>query len=616
MANEDLVNKIKNGTLEIENDTDQETYEWVPFDHIEKLLGDEANVRAVLRAVLEKQPKMTHSVHDDMTRFVLGKAKRLFAVLVRYNKLDWLKLFYDKGFADDQFPIERKSVKDLGPGYVGPDCKWAVRSIKYPENYVPFPVEKDDIDYLCRLCQWHFFVPVFTEDDEPVYIFSPSQILPFLEEIDTGVESNFSVVRHYVIHRRHIELQDDQIVCATDARGNPHVAVKRLKFAWSKTAGKSKEIALNESNVLYRFKENRHRHLIRVIACYSQGSDYFFMFPWAPGGSLRDFWKKCDILAEESLNFGSKDWELYIEWFLRQLKGLAEAIKILHYSKDKPGESCRHGDLKPENILCFGNRLPARGEIPTDITLVITDAGLAKVHERETQARLDPTTTQGGTRRYASPEVEIDKNHARSRLYDIWSLGVLYLEFLIWILYGKENLKKFHDDTSGDYCFDTHPETRVKPIVTQWIQAIKDDPRCSSSGPTALGRLIDLIENRLLVVAYSHMQGQSPDTEVESQGARSSNNEVPRMLVTQPTWSPLSDNKPIRADAEATLKELEKIYYAAKEQKSLPWINWDGMAEAAKQGPKIVSNLEPRPRRPSVSKYDTTPRPVREFRNP
>lgn len=396
-------------------------------------------------------------------------------------------------------------------------------------------------------------------------------------------------------------------MCATDVDGNPHVAVKKLFLTWSKTAGKSKEIALNESNVLHRFKQNRHRHLIRVIACYSQGSDYFFMFPWAPGGNLRNFWNKYDILAEESLNFSSKDWELYIEWFMRQLKGLAEAIKILHYSRDKPGESCRHGDLKPENILCFGSRLPTRGEIPTDITLVITDAGLAKVHERETQARLDPTTTQGGTRRYASPEVEIDKNHARSRLYDIWSLGVLYLEFLIWILYGKENLKRFHDDTGGDYCFDTHPETRVKPIVTQWIQAIKDDPRCSSSGPTALGRLIDLIENRLLVVAYSHMQGQCPDTEVD-QGARSSDNQVPQMLVTRPTWSPLSDNKAIRADAEATLKELEKIYHAAKEQKSLPWINWDGMAEAAKQGPKIISNLEPRPRRPSVSKYDATPR--------
>ncbi|CAH0044492.1 unnamed protein product [Clonostachys solani] len=612
MAAEILAEKIEDGELEIKNKTDDKKYVWIPFDHIENLVQDEANIRAVL----EKQPKGTSSV-DDMTSFVLGRAKRLFAMLVRYDKLHWLKLFYENKFADDQFPIERISLEDQSRDDVTSNCKWAIRSINHPENEVPFPAKakKDDIDYLCDQYQWRFFVPVFIEDDGPVYSFNPSLRFPFLKEIDTGVESNFSVVRHYVIHRRHIKLEDNRIAWAKDNDGNPHVAVKKLILTWSETAGKSKKIALNESDVLHRFKQRKHRHLIRVIACYRQGSDYFFMFPWAVGGDLRNFWNNYDILAEESLNFSSTDWELYIEWFLRQLKGLAEAIKTLHYSEDKPGENCRHGDLKPENILCFGNRLPARGEMPTDFTLVITDAGLAKVHEKETQARIEPTTTQGGTQRYAAPEVVIDKKHARSRLYDIWSLGVLYLEFLIWILFGKDGLKNFHEATAEDYCFDTNPDPQVKPIVTEWIQAVKGHPICSSSGHTALSRLISLIEDRLLVVAYSNIQGQSPDAEVESQRAKSSNNESFQIVVTRPTFplsdnKPIRDDKPIRADAEDTLKELEKIYHAAMDQKSLPWINWDGMAQTAKQGPKTVSNLEPRLRRPSVSKYDATPRGI------
>ncbi|VUC36652.1 unnamed protein product [Clonostachys rosea] len=512
-------------------------------------------------------------------------------------------------FTDDKFPIEKIQADG---SYATPNCEWVVRSIKYPKDFVPFPNPDDDsykdtyLEEICELYQWQYFVPIFNKH-EPVYSFNASHTFPFLKEIGTGTRSNFSVVRRYVIHRRHIELEDDQIGRVTDDDGNPLVAVKQLLFTWSETAGKSKEVARNEINALNWFKENRHRHLIRVIACYSHGSNQFFMFPWAPGGNLRNFWDKYDIFAEKSLNFGPRDWELYIEWFLRQLKGLAEAIKILHSSKGKPGETCRHGDLKPENILCFGNRLPSREEIPTDITLVITDAGLAKFHEKETQARLDPTTTQGGTRRYAPPEVEIDKNHARSRRYDIWSLGLLYLEFLIWILYGKENLDNFHDNTMGDYCFEIYPEPRVKPIVTKWIEAIKGDPRCSSSGPTALGRLIDLIESRLLVVPYYKPHGRSLNAMVESQGAMSANinanNGLPQITVTRPTLA-LPDDKPTRADAEATFEELEKIYNAAKNEKSLPWINWDGMAEAAKQGLMVISQVTAYPRA-DINEQDT-----------
>jgi serine/threonine protein kinase len=206
-------------------------------------------------------------------------------------------------------------------------------------------------------------------------------------------------------------------------------------------------------------------------------------------------------LSTASLNFSSQDWVRYLTWFFTQLVGLAKAIKILHHPPKGTGESCRHGDLKPENILCFGKQELGPADIPTDVKLVVADAGLAKVREKATEFRGEKTSTLGGTTMYSPPEAKLRPEEARSRRYDIWSLGCLYLEFLIWILYGNEVLENFRGAVGKDQPFyEEGPIVAIKEVVQKWIKAIRDDPRCSPAGLTALGRLVDLIEDRLLVV--------------------------------------------------------------------------------------------------------------------
>lgn len=241
------------------------------------------------------------------------------------------------------------------------------------------------------------------------------------------------------------------------------------------------EVARKEADVLKMMRDLRCPHLIQAIAYYERDQQHFFIFPWADKGNLRSYW-------------GSKSPEtepLYLKWVFSQLAGLAEAIKLFHKQLN-----CRHGDLKPENILCFdggGDEENPYGR------LVITDFGLARIHKDVTQNRIEATSTRGATILYAPPE--FNSNEPRSRRYDIWSLGCMYLEFVIWLIWGNDSLESFLEGINGPFYINYAGKSQVHTNVGMWVQAIRDDPRCGKG--TAVDRLIDLIISKMLVVAVS-----------------------------------------------------------------------------------------------------------------
>jgi len=82
-----------------------------------------------------------------------------------------------------------------------------------------------------------------------------------------------------------------------------------------------------------------HRNIIQCIAAIKKGKKRYFMFQWADGGSLGDFWKDN---PRPNIEPG------FIKEIVMQLRELADALHELH----NQGSYC-HGDLKPENILRF-----------------------------------------------------------------------------------------------------------------------------------------------------------------------------------------------------------------------------------------------------------------------
>jgi serine/threonine protein kinase len=200
------------------------------------------------------------------------------------------------------------------------------------------------------------------------------------------------------------------------------------------------------------------------------------MFPWADRGSLLDVWR-------------SEDSGRRAVWSLEQMLGLADALRILHTL------NFRHGDLKPDNILHFTDGVD---------TLVIADVGVSTIHEAATNARSGATLNQATTKAYEAPDAFIDAYHRkpRSRVYDIWSLGCIYLEFIIWLLYGYDAIDTFnHVRGFPNYSFYQRlgeDKAVVHPDVVKAMKLLFEDPLCKPC--TAINDLLKLIEQDLLVV--------------------------------------------------------------------------------------------------------------------
>ncbi|RSL41149.1 hypothetical protein CEP54_015908 [Fusarium duplospermum] len=297
------------------------------------------------------------------------------------------------------------------------------------------------------------------------------------------------------------------------------------------TAWASEAAALDQINQLH------NKHLIRRTGAFKTDKNYFIMFEWADGGTLRDVWQRPNVDHTEL--HGHR-----IMQVLEQLHGLAEALSKLHnraspmlhngndpsplhrvktiLEPSSPGapkvrlhddgdnidnageEHWRHGDLKPDNILLFKDiTSPWLG------TLKIADLGLAKQHAFATAQRVDPTRQKYGTSHYEAPEVIIRRHAPRSRLYDIWSMGCIIFEFVIWLLYGYPGLQNFYREkppTSRDTLYFTVNPTedfaQLSDIAKNWMDyMLRFDPECNGKSPSVIGDLIKLVRDHLLVVS-------------------------------------------------------------------------------------------------------------------
>lgn len=231
--------------------------------------------------------------------------------------------------------------------------------------------------------------------------------------------------------------------------------------------------------------EAGEKHLIRAIAAYGSGTKRHFIFPWARGGNLDQFWQDFDA----SKSYGREN---RIEWSLEQMIGVSQALTKLHES------GVRHGDIKPQNILHFTY---VRGSASGD--LVISDVGLAKYHEAYTLDRTKYTTTKSVTVDYQPPEPE---KLVRSRVYDNWSLGCVFLEFTIWIVEGYDGVSQFRKKLKDKnnfkrfWAYGTEDVPEVHHVVLEKMDELrKEAPLAYLTGP-----MVDLIETKLLIAGNTY----------------------------------------------------------------------------------------------------------------
>jgi hypothetical protein len=207
-----LRRRILDEIVEAENERDG-SHKWIPVGSINSLV-ENADVIAIIREARgAEEANWTMEYLNSLEKFVLLKARRLFALLVWQKHVQLLDLFYGNDFDDNMFPVKllklvkgQKFDKQSKPRWTIESTNSLITSEPKRISYYKDDVDDEAIDDMCRYKQWIFFVPVFGEYNL-AYVFSPACIMPFLDELDTEKtnQTNFSVVRHFVIHSSHLK---------------------------------------------------------------------------------------------------------------------------------------------------------------------------------------------------------------------------------------------------------------------------------------------------------------------------------------------------------------------------------------------------------------------------
>ncbi|EQB52771.1 hypothetical protein CGLO_07577 [Colletotrichum gloeosporioides Cg-14] len=428
---------------------------FLPESEVQSLVRRD-RVEATLRKNI--QP-LSQSDLEKLTDYVMDKAKKVFLTLVRTEDVSiYLKVLRTHNFTDADLPIGINDKDDNGICTVMTDGKPKSpdgQSLKLFSRWSEATLEK----FFQQ--QWIFLAPTFRWTQFE-YHFDHQCSLPFVDLNDKqNAKGSFGAVRRLGLR---IEYTDFPTVEKASKNTKPYIEVA-VKFLNSTAIADAEKFYGKEMTTLNLMRSLNDDHLIKAIAVYTKGEQRCFVFPWAQGGSLKDFLNRDRPQLNRQL----------VTWTITQMYGISKAIGKLHGTGKK---GTRHGDIKPLNILYFPD---SENGFPWG-NLVVADVGLAKVHRDYTNRR-EGTTTQHGT----------------TIRYDVWSLGCVFLEFITWLVYGQGGLARFHGDLAASktyrFWIQISEGPTIHPVVGALIDKMKKDVRKNS----ALWTLIELVSSRLLI---------------------------------------------------------------------------------------------------------------------
>jgi serine/threonine protein kinase len=482
---------------------------YLPNDQFEGIFQIQSTMEGVRNLTLFEPMGVDAAAPTDddlsLANHILENCRKLYLIAI-FIELEPVPLrtimaiFRQEGFADHHLPID----------------VWPMDKLKDDIRKHPFVcMEKQHLARKPRIWnfrrierfqsdQWRFLAPTISTT-KPIHDFGQLTI-PFVEKHAIAGSGTYGIVYKYEIHHAHFEdpkfpRKTREVPLAPQNDGGSQTARRAHVFAVKEIRKEGSDVAEQweaEVKVLTQMNKLNQKHIVRFITAFRCGKpdylDHYVMFEWADGGNLSDLWEVCPNPVRTSAR---------TKWAIRQLYGLAKALSKVHYLEHEGrynGASYCHGDLKPANILWFQQGDSEFG------TLKISDWGEAKEYYDGTPLRRH-TSERFGTRRYEPPEVAtVATGVKRSRLYDIWSIGCITLEFLIWLMYGLGELKKFNQKNVGDYGISDmfyeiaqDKPTKVHAVVEHWMEHMAKDPRCARN-ETALGDVLEIVRTGLLVV--------------------------------------------------------------------------------------------------------------------
>ena len=261
-----------------------------------------------------------------------------------------------------------------------------------------------------------------------------------------------------------------------------------------------------ELSFLDELRKSPNDRIVTHLATWTQDGRYYMLFPYA----------QCNLRQYmERKAFGSPRVESTL-WLLYQVHGLVNALRHIHNlpnAESQPSSDTSsaapvpnlqtsgwHHDIKPENILYFGTLTSPGGDFH------IADFGSGKVHTYRSGSV--NTKSPNGTLTYEPPEVA--KEGFTSRPYDVWSMGCVLLELLIWALYDHKSVQSFasdrqarrfpgsHTDIVSDDAYwqmAQNGEITLRSSVLEWIRRLKH--RLQEQKLQSLESVLEVVERML-----------------------------------------------------------------------------------------------------------------------
>jgi serine/threonine protein kinase len=258
---------------------------------------------------------------------------------------------------------------------------------------------------------------------------APAQVIPIQcdnDQIAEGVSGCVYKARIDSDYRYITDLSPD----STTPKPNKFVAIKKMTHR-SRQVKSHAEAEISFAKKLA--KHCIHEHIMKSYAAFDIEQPYVQRSTYLISECATTHLK--DILEKMTPSSDPKKKQEGVKWWRCQIFGLANALAWIH--APKAGDVGCHHDIKPLNILAF-SREEAKGP-----TLKFSDWGTACFREYNGQPPSPPHHKQG-VFPYLPPEYV--SGNATSRPHDIWSLGCVFVELLVWFCEGNAMYKQFMED--------------------------------------------------------------------------------------------------------------------------------------------------------------------------
>ncbi|GKT99137.1 serine threonine protein kinase [Fusarium langsethiae] len=391
----------------------------------------------------------------------------IFSVLVYSSKTYLIKDFISRGFQDQQLPL-------LDPEKFGKDLAMVRDMQDFYEN------------------QW-MFCPVVFSSTMPMdkRTIPCRQILPIKDEKITTTKSNHSksVIRVVTLHSGCYD---------ADWSSSPTVVFKEyltgerdaLRNSWTR-----------EYNAFVKI--DSCDHIVQYLGSFEQNKRCFMVLEYATEGSLLELYRRDEPPATPEER----------RYFLYGMMGLIKAVdKIQNLGGGSRNQRTgfAHRDIKPSNILVFPGR---QGLYSAGFTMKLADFDTATCEQPIDEA-LVSFHDNDGDKTYCAPEASRVYTYETQTIRpvplssDIWSLGCVFSEALVWVAGRmaavdkaasdrRTEIQTFHslqiNASLGD-CFH-NTQTALHCVLESQQAAVK-----ALKGPTNLsGTVCTLVKQKMLV---------------------------------------------------------------------------------------------------------------------